>query len=115
MATIAKENCFHRLLAPAPTDGSAMIAIAICGRMSEGFVSNFHCIENASDSNIYYLTEHFSIVLFDLFADYSLATLRIAVTFLTVIMLINEQFSLREKKINERRWKHNERSFGTKK
>lgn len=41
MATIAKENY---------------------GRMSEGFVSNFHCIENALDGNIYHLTEHFSIV-----------------------------------------------------
>lgn len=62
MATIAKENCFERLLAPAPIDESAMIAIAIYGRMSEVFVSNFHCIENATDGNIYHLTEHFSIV-----------------------------------------------------
>lgn len=119
MATIAKENCFQRSLASAPTDESATIAIAICGRMSEGFVSNFHCIENASDSNIYHLTEHFSIVesslratifiqlIPRLFPDYSLATLRIAVIFLAIITLIKKQFSLCKKKMNERKWKHN--------
>lgn len=76
-------------------------------------------IENASDSNIYHLTEHFSIVesslratifiqlIPRLFPDYSLATLRIAVIFLAIITLIKKQFSLCKKKMNERKWKHN--------
>lgn len=90
--------------------------LSICGRMSEGFVSNFHCTENASDSNICHLTEHFSIVesslrvtifIANLLPDYSLATLQIGVIFLTIIMLINKQFSLCKEKTNERKWKHN--------
>lgn len=78
--------------------------------MSEGFVSNFHCTENASDSNICHLTEHFSIVesslrvtifIANLLPDYSLTTLQIGVIFLTIIMLINKQFSLQRE--NERK------------